>query len=105
MPLSRRYTPEHPPSEACTFGLDFSAVVPPGVGISQGRLDIFTNVVPPVAADADWTKGVVSVRGRVLYATLSGGVAGTDYLLRWTATDTDGNVWPRSGLILVGSTS
>jgi hypothetical protein len=105
MPLSRRYSPEHPQGEACTFGLDFSAVIPPGVGIAAGQLDIFKNAVPAAAADTDWTKGAVSVRGRVLYATLSGGVTGTDYLLRWTATDTDGNVWPRTGLVLVGPTS
>jgi hypothetical protein len=105
MPLSRRYTPEHPQGETCLFGLDFSAVVPVGVGLSQGQLDIFTNTVPPIVADADWQKGAVSVQGRVLYATLSGGVTGTDYLLRWTATDTDGNIWPRTGMILVGPTS
>jgi hypothetical protein len=105
MPLSRRYTPEHPAGESCLFGLDFSYVIPVGVGILSGQLDIFTNVVPPVVADTDWTKGTVSVQGRVLYATLSGGVSGTDYLLRWTATDTDGNVWPRTGMILVADTS
>jgi hypothetical protein len=105
MPLSRRYTPEHPAGEACVFGLDFSAVIPPGVGIASGDLDIFTNTVPPNAADADWTKGPVSVQGRVLYATLAGGLDGTDYMLTWTATDTAGNVWPRTGLILVAATS
>jgi hypothetical protein len=105
MPLSRRYTPEHPVGESCLFGLDFSAVIPVGVGIAEGTLDILTNTVPPNPADTDWTKGAVKVQGRVLYATLSGGVIGTDYLLRWTATDTDGNVWPRTGLILVGPTS
>jgi hypothetical protein len=105
MPLSRRYTPEHPAGESCLFGLDFSYVVPVGVGISSGVLDIFTNTVPPNPADADWVKGTVSVQGRVLYATLSGGVSGTDYLLRWTATDTQGNVFPRTGMILVADTS
>jgi hypothetical protein len=105
MPLSRRYTPEHPADESCIFGLDFSAVIPPGVGISAGDLKILTNTVPPNPADADWAKGAVSVQGRVLYATLSGGVVGTDYILRWTATDSDGNIWPRDGLILVAETS
>lgn len=105
MPLSRRYTPEHPPTESCMFGMNYDAVIPLGVGIASGRLDIFTNTVPPKAADADWSKGAVMVRGRVLYATLGGGVDGTDYLLRWTATDTQGNTWPRTGLILVADTS
>jgi hypothetical protein len=105
MPLSRRYTPEKPASETAIFGLSFEAVIPPGVGISSGALDIFTNTVPANVADGDWTKGVVQVQGRVLYATLSGGVTGTDYLLRWTATDTDGNVWPRTAAVLCASTS
>jgi hypothetical protein len=105
MPLSKRYHPEHPPGETCPFGMDFSAVIPPGVGISSGALTIWTNAQPPVAADGDWTKGAVTVLDRVLYATLSGGKDGTDYILRWTATDTAGNVWPRSGLVLCAQTS
>jgi hypothetical protein len=105
MPLSRRYTPEHPPGEQCNFGLDYSFVIPPGVGISSGALAIFSNAVPPVAADADWTVGAVTVRGRAVYALLKGGIEGTDYQLRWTATDTQGNVWPRTTLILCAQTS
>ena len=105
MPLTRRYTPEHPPGESCLFGLDYSFVIPPGVGISEGSLSIFTNVVPPVAADADWTKGAVTIRGRAVYAQLSGGVEGKDYQLRWSCTDTAGNVWPRTTLVLCAQTS
>ena len=37
MPLSRRYTPEHPPGEECNFGLHFSLVIPPGVGGEAAR--------------------------------------------------------------------
>jgi hypothetical protein len=105
MPLTRRFQPEHPPGESCNFGLDFSFVIPPGVGIASGSLAIFTNTVPPAAADADWTKGAVTVRGRAIYAMLSGGIEGKDYQLRWSATDTEGNVFPRTTLILVAQTS
>lgn len=105
MPLSRRYSPEHPPGEGCNFGLDFSPVIPPGVGISTASLAIFTNKVPPLSADSDWVKGAVNISGRIVYANLAGGLDGTDYQLRWTATDTDGNVWPRTTLILCASTS
>ena len=105
MPLSRRFTPEHPPGENCSFGIDFSFVVPPGVGLSSGALSIFTNTAAPVPADGDWIKGPVNVRGRALYAMLSGGVAGTDYQLKFTAVDTAGNTWPRTALILCADTS
>lgn len=105
MPISRRYTPEHPPGESCNFGLDFSFVIPPGVGISSGSVNIFTNTATPAAADSDWTKGPVSVRGRAIYATLAGGIEGKDYQIRWTAIDTQGNSWPRTTLVLCAQTS
>lgn len=105
MPLSRRYTPEKPPEETCSFGLDFSAVIPPGVGISTGSLAIFSNTAAPAPADGDFTVGEVMVRGRAIYAILSGGVSGKDYQLRWTATDSEGNVWPRTALVLCAETS
>lgn len=105
MPISRRYTPEHPPGEQCNYGLDYSPVIPPGVGIVSGSLNIFTNTVSPVAADADFTKGTVYVRGRAIYCSLTGGKAGTDYQLKWSATDSEGNVWPRTTLQLCAETS
>jgi hypothetical protein len=105
MPLSRRYTPEKPSAEVCNFGMDYSFVIPPGVGISEGTLEIFTNTIEPADASADWVIGEVQIQDRTLYATLGGGVDGQDYQLRWTATDTLGNVWPRTGLILIAETS
>ena len=104
MPLSRRYTPEFCPGEQSIVGMSFEFVIPPGVGISDGALAVFTNVANP-AASSDFTVGEVTVRGRVLYASLSGGHDGTDYQLRWTATDTSGNVWPRTALLLCAQTS
>ena len=105
MPLSRRYRPEHPPGESCRFGLDYSFILPVGVGIEQGTLAIFTNTATPVPADGDWSIGAVEVRGRAIYAMLSGGVPGVDYRLVWTAIDSFGNVWPRTALILCADTS
>ena len=105
--LDNRYLPSKPPNEISIFGLDFSDVIPLGVGIASGVLDIFLNVAidPLPPADTDFNKGAVQVTGRALRATLGVGKPETDYILRWTATDTQGNVWPRSALLLVGITS
>jgi hypothetical protein len=105
MPLSRRFNPEHPPGETCSFGIDFSFIIPPGVAIADGALQILTNTASPADASGDWTIGPVMVRGRAIYATLSGGVAGTDYQLKFTAVDTAGNTWPRTALVLCADTS
>lgn len=104
MPLSRRYTPEWAPGEKSGIGLDYSFVIPPGVGIAAGALAVFTNAASP-SPSSDFTIGPVTVDGRTIYAGLSGGVAGTDYQLRWTATDSDGNIWPRTALLLCAQTS
>ena len=104
MPLSRRYTPEFPPGESSLVGLDFSYVIPPGVGIASGALTVWTNVATPVQS-TDFQVGEVTVRGRSLYAPLSGGVDGTDYQLRWVATDTQGIVIQRTALLLCAQTS
>ena len=106
MPLSRRYTPEIVPGESCQIGMDFSFVVPPGVGIASGTLAIFTNVASP-AASTDLTVGPVTVRGRTVYAPITALAAalGKDYQLRWSATDSQGNVWPRTALLLCAQSS
>ena len=91
--------------ESCSFGLDFSFIIPVGVGIEQGTIDILTNTATPVDASTDWEIGPVNVRGRAIYANLAGGVPGTDYQLIWTAVDTAGNVWPRTTLVLCANTS
>lgn len=104
MPLSRRYSPEWSPGESSSIGMDFSFLVPPGDGINAGALSVWTNVANPQPS-ADFTVGVVGVLGRTIYATLSGGVDGTDYQLRWIAYDTRGNAWPRTALLLCSLTS
>jgi hypothetical protein len=105
MPISRRYTPEKPPEESCLFGLDYSFVIPVGVGITSGEVHVWTNTVEPQLADTDFTIGEVQVLGRTIYAMLSGGQDGHDYQVRWKAIDTEANVWPRTCLLLVAQTS
>ena len=104
MPLTRRYTPEFAPGETSVVGMDFSFLVPPGVGLASGSLTIWRNGAAPTQV-TDFTIGPVSVLGRAVYATLSGGVEAVDYQLRWVATDTAGNVWPRTALMLCARTS
>lgn len=108
MPLSRRYSPEWSPGDTATIGMDFSYVLPPGVGIaSNPSLSIWSNFAQPVDATAtDWN--VLQsplVVGRAVYAIVHGGQPGIDYQFRWNITDTLGNVWTRTGLLLVGLTS
>lgn len=104
MPVSRRYIPEHPPGDAATFGMSFDVVFPMGVGIQNGALSIFTNAASPVPS-TDFSIGAVQVQGRALYASLVGGVSGTDYQLRWSATGTDGSLATRTALVLCAQTS
>lgn len=105
MPLSRRYSPEHPSGDSCVFGFDFSPIIPIGVGIKSGSLKILINTQPPSDGSADWQVGTVTVLDRTLYATLAGGKDGVDYRLDWTALDSDNNIFTRSGLILCAATS
>jgi hypothetical protein len=113
MPLSRRYTPEHPSGTQVVYGMSFETIIPPGAGIEDGSqsVEVWTNTVAPVLASSvnpntlDWETGPVSIEGRVVYAPLSGGIDGTDYQVRWSLTDTDGNSWRVTGLILCSETS
>lgn len=107
MPLSRRYMPEHSPGDTVTIGMDFSFVLPPGVGIMSGSLAIYTNTNPAVVAPVrDWGQVFpVSIEGRAVYCVVSGGVEGQDYQFRWTINDSEGNSWTRIGLMLCAPTS
>lgn len=104
MPLARRYLPEHAPGEDCVYGMDFSYVIPPGVGMQQVQVQAWTNAASPVQVN-DFQIGPVASRGRTVYARLAGGIEGTDYQLRWQVVDTDGNIWPRTALVLCAQTS
>jgi hypothetical protein len=103
--MSGRFTPKKPPAELAWFALDFMRVVGRGVGLAAVAVHAWTNTVMPVLADSDWTIGAPLIEGRIAYTQLGGGVDGSDYQLRFTVTDTDGNVFERTGLILVSETS
>jgi hypothetical protein len=105
MALSRRYSPEWAPGDSALIGLDLSPIIPPGVGLASGSLTIASNTQPPVSVGSDFTVGSVSVSGRAVYVALTGGVSGTDYALTWSVTDTDGNIWNRTALMLCAPTS
>jgi hypothetical protein len=105
MGINNRYMPSHPQGQSCQYALDFSNILPFGVGLAGGALQIATNTVPPVNAPADFVVGPVSVSGRRLYANLAGGIEGKDYLLLWVAQDSLGNTWPRTCLLLCDATS
>ena len=105
MPVSRRYTPEHPPQDNCLYGMDFSFILPPGVGIFTVDLEIYHNIQPPVVADRDFTLGSPFIQDRSVFCMVGGGTEGNDYELRWNITDTAGNTWQRSARVLCAQTS
>lgn len=105
MPLARRYSPEHAPGESALYGMDFSFVLGPGAAIVSASLSIYENTFMPASPSSDWQVGAVTVAGAVVYARLSGGVEGTDYQIRWQVADSDGNIWPRTALVLCALTS
>lgn len=104
MALNNRYLPSHPAGASATYALDFSNILPPGVGIASGGLGLEVNTVPP-GPTVDFVVGPPVISGRRIYAQLTGGVAARDYRLIWNATDTVGNLWPRTCLLLCAATS
>jgi len=84
--------------------LDVSPRLPPGAAVASGALAIFTNTANP-APSSDFTVGDVAIEGNVVYARMSGGVAGNDSQLRWTVTDTGGNTFVVTTLMLCALTS
>ena len=104
MAISDRYEPPHPPGEQSTYALDYSPILPPGVGLVSGSLTIVQNL-NPVAPAPEWTIGAVTAIGRRVYCPLAGGTEGTDYQLRWVGTDSLGNVWPRTAYVLCAQAS
>lgn len=104
MALSQRYQPSHPPGEVCAYAMDFSAIIPPGLGLTSGSLTILRNTNPTTAAP-EFTVGTVGGQQRIMYAAAQGGTAGTDYQFQWTAVDTMNNTWVRTALVLCAQTS
>lgn len=107
MPLSRRYSPELAPNEGSLFGMDFSSVIPPGVGIDFGECAVVQNTQPVQDASTMITVGTVQVVGRTLIAFIESNqnAEGRDFQVRWIAFDSEGGVWPRTALVLCAQTS
>jgi hypothetical protein len=102
--LSRRYAPSWSPGASNPVGLNMGQVIPRGAIIASATLAIYTNAAVPVAS-TDFVIGAMNIEDRAVYVNLSGGVLGRDYQLRWTVTDTQGNIWPRTALLLCSLTS
>jgi hypothetical protein len=103
MAISRRY-PEKPPLEQVALAIDLSPILPPGVGLVYATIDPYTNTNPALLA-TDMSLTEPSVRGRYAEAWATGGTAGADYQIRWHLTDSQGNVWTRTALLLCAETS
>lgn len=104
MSINNRYYPPQPVGQSIVYGMDFSNILPPGVTLAQGTVGIQYNTVPPTTA-LDLTATDLPIQGRRLYATISGGTAGRDYRLTWQGTDSLGNTWFRTVLLLCAATS
>ena len=85
--------------------MDFSSLLPPGIGIYSVSLSVWRNLNPAQPAPSDFTVGTPFVLDRAVYCTLSGGMEGNDYQLRWLINDSAGNQWQRTALVLCSQTS
>ena len=104
MALSQRYQPPQPPGQGVVYALDFSPLLPPGVGVTTPSVQIQTNTNPPGIATGVTTSGG-GYRGRIVWITIQNMQAGTDYLISWTVQDTEGNQWVRTITLLCALTS
>lgn len=104
MSLNNRYVPSHPAGQTIVYGLDFANILPEGVTIASGSVTVQYNTVPPTPT-LDLTVNALPQAGRRMYARVSGGGAGRDYRLQWTANDNLGDIWIRTTLLLCAATS
>ena len=104
MAISQRYTPNHAPGDSASYGIDMSMVLPYGVAIAQVGVAFWTNATPPQPGSGITGTGG-GTNGKQAWLTVNGGTAGVDYQLRWSVTDSLGNIWTRTGLLLCAQTS
>lgn len=104
MAVSGRYQPSHPAGQSAVYAVDFSAMLPPGIGLTMPAIQIQTNTVPPGLASGITTSGG-GFAGRRVWITITGGTNGQDYLITWTVSDTTGNLWVRTFTLLCARTS
>lgn len=104
MAVSQRYKPSHPAGQSAVYAVDFSNILPPGMGLSQPGVVINTNTVPPgIATGITATGG--GFAGRMVWITIAGGISGTDYLITWTVSDSANNIWIITATLLCAATS
>jgi hypothetical protein len=72
---------------------------------STGAVAWTQAVAPPTKVGYPALALGTAIRGRTVHSYISGGAPGQDYQLRWIITDTLGNLWRRTGLLLVAETS
>jgi hypothetical protein len=89
----------HAPGDSATYGLDFTSLISADAAIGSAAVAPFTNTVAPTAT-TDLTIAAIATYARIVYARVTGGVLGSDYQLRFTASDTQGNVFTRAALLL-----
>ena len=106
MSINNRFDPSHPVGEQIVYGLDFSPILPAGVTIASGAINVLYNTVPPTPTfDLSVTPLTPTPNTRAMYAQVSGGTSGRDYRINWSAIDSLGNTWVRSTLLLCVATS
>lgn len=104
MAVGARYQPSHPAGQSRVYALDMSMMLPPGIGLATPSITIQTNTNPPGLASGITTSGG-GYAGRRVWITITGGLAGTDYIVTWFFNDTVGNAWVRSILLLCAPAS
>ena len=98
-----RFHPPHAPGQSNIYAIDYANILPPGAGLTSGAISIVTNT-NPVQPTSDFSTEPVIAQGRRLYCAIAGGTGGTDYQLRFVATDSTQAVWPRTFLLLCAQT-
>lgn len=118
---SQRYRPPMAPGERSPVGMDFSNIVPVGVGIASCTLQIFTNTVPPVETDAGFEGSLtadfatimtfgqpqqINIEDRFCWVWLNAlDQTATDYQFLFEALDNSNAAWTRTALLLCTVTS
>ena len=102
VPITLRYTPKDP-AEIAVFTADFTPDLASGETITSASIAFYTNVSPPQPTN-DFTLIQTTINTTQVLFKISGGTAGTDYVIKVTATTTL-QVLPRSFLLYVGLTS
>jgi hypothetical protein len=95
-----RFSPAMP-TERAVYELDFVDWLPVGATIASATVAVETNTSPPVTSASLVPLGPVVVNGTKVAIPLTGGVAGRDYLISYTAELSDGGHVTRSAALFI----